>query len=83
MTDILKVKIDEAMSKFKETGKEYEFNICSDGKEITTTQLGDGKMKNTCSPGMEIGSFKVHPGIKDVPPSPKDITDIQPDVPKV
>jgi hypothetical protein len=79
-TKIVKEKIDEAMSRFKETGKGYGFGICSNGKQISTTEIkeGDGKM-NSC-PENQIGSFNIHPGIKDVPPSPKDIT---PDIPKI
>ncbi len=75
-TNIVKEKIDEAMNKFKETGKPYGFNICSTGKEITATEVeeGDGnfmKPKNSC-PG-QIGSFHIHPEIKDAIPSSIDI----------
>lgn len=74
-TKIVKEKIDEAMNKFKQTGKEYRFNICEVGKEITATEVeeGDGnlmKPKNSC-PG-QIGSFHIHPEIKDAIPSPVD-----------
>ncbi len=81
-TKIVKEKIDETMKKFKETGKGYGFGICSNGKEISTTEIkeGDGKIKNSC-PEVEIGSFQLHPGIKDVPPSPKDI--LHPEVPNI
>lgn len=66
-------KFDEAINKFKQTGKEYKFNICEVGKEITATEVeeGDGnfmKPKNSC-PG-QIGSFHIHPEIKDAIPSP-------------
>ncbi len=76
-TKIVKEKIDEAMNKFKDTGKEYRFNICSTDKEITATEVeeGDGnfiKPKNSC-PEMEIGSFHVHPRSKDTIPSPIEI----------
>ncbi len=71
-TKIVKEKIDEAMSRFKETGKRYGFGICSNGKEISTTEIkeGDG---NNCPPGMDIGSFHVHPVIRDAIPTPVDI----------
>ncbi len=76
-TKIVKEKFDEAINKFKQTGKEYGFKICEVGKEITATELeeGDGnfmKPKNSC-PGMEIGSFHLHPEIKDAIPSPIEI----------
>ncbi len=41
-TKIVTEKIDEAMDKSKESGKEHGFNICSLGEDITATEVIDG-----------------------------------------
>ncbi len=71
-TKTIKERFDEAINKL-ETRKGFAFGICDSGKEITTTELKEGDVNN-CPPGMDnIGSFKVHPVIKDAIPSPADI----------
>ena len=72
-TKIVKEKIDEAMNRFKETGKGYGFGICSNGNEITATELKEGDGRTNGCPEMQIGSFHVHPGIKEANPSLIDI----------
>jgi hypothetical protein len=77
-------KIDEALKLSKETGKEHGFSICQSGEEITATKVDRdfAGSENKCR-GTKLGSFNFQPVSKDVPPSPKDISDIQPDIPKV
>lgn len=83
-SDILKIfnrKIDVAMNKSKETGKEYGFNICSNGVDITATEIVDGNidsitLEDTC-PRVKIGSFHVHPMSLLAIPSTKDISNLE------
>ncbi len=77
-------KIDTAMKLSKETGKEQSFNICIGDGNISTTEIAEDRNfidENKCQ-GTK-GSFHIHPGSKDVSPSPKDPPNIQPDVVKV
>ncbi len=77
-------KIDKAMKLSKETGKEQSFNICMSDGNISTTEIAEGDKnfidENKCQ-GTKV-SFHIHPGSKDVSPSPKDPPNIQPDVVK-
>ena len=79
-------KIDKALKLSKKTGKEHRFNICQSGEEITSSEIEEqGKEftgnENKC-PGTKLGSFQIHPE-SNVVPSPKDSTNIQPDIQKV
>lgn len=81
LTKIVKEKIDVTMNKSKETGKEHGFNICSNGEDITATELVEGNrdsitLEDTC-PGVKIGSFHVHPMSLLAIPSPKDISNLE------
>ena len=80
-------KIDKALELSKESQKGYGFNICQTGAEITTTNVQEvdrefTNNENKC-PGAKLGSFHIHPENNDAIPSPKDITNIQPDVQKI
>jgi hypothetical protein len=79
--EIVKQKIDEAMNRSKESGKEHGFNICLLGEDITATEVMDGNrdsitIKDNC-PGVKIGSFHVHPRSRAVIPSPKDLANLK------
>ena len=78
----LEETVDLALKFTKETSKGHSFSICqgASGAEITNIQEVDSEKK---CPGTKLGTFRTYPESKDETLSPKDISNIQPDVQKV
>ncbi len=55
----LEENIELALKLTKEKGKEFQFDLCSEGAEITATNIQEvGSEK---CPGTRLGSFRTYP----------------------
>ncbi len=77
---IVKERINEAMDRARQSGREQGFNICNIGEDFIATEVVDGDrdsitIENTC-PGVKVGSFHVHTESRAAIPSPKDLANL-------